>query len=315
MLVSAVAASSAYAVVSAIMARGLTRNRRLPLLDVPSAVGLEYEAITFPSRVDHLPLSGWLIRPHWDAPLSADRWVVIVHGHGSHRADPGVGILPLVRELVKVGYGALVFDSRGCGISPGERSSAGYLEQRDLLGALDHLRRNQVSPVQTAVIGFSVGAVVALLVCSRPGQAAAVVADSPFADLSQMIERGSNGWLTLLRVFHPGMRLIARWLYGIRIRDVSPITALQEADLPVLLIHGDADEAVPVSQFRLLARVLENEKSEIWQVPNTGHLQAYRQHPDIYAQRVLRFLARTVREPPRAHPASAFAESERRNRA
>lgn len=308
-LVSVAAASSAYAVISALMARGLTRNQRIPVLDVPSAVGLEYESITFPSRVDHLPLSGWVMRPHWDAPMAADRWVVVVHGHGSHRADPGVGILPLVRGLVKSGYSALVFDLRGCGISPGENASAGHFEQRDLLGALDYLRRNGVSSMQTAVIGFSVGAVIALLVCSRPGHAEAVIADSPFADLSQMIERGTTGWLTPLRIFHPGMRFMARCLYGIDIRAVSPITALRDSDLPVFLIHGDADEMVPVTQFRLLARLLENEKSESWQVPKAGHLQAFRQQPEVYTRRVIQFLERTLAEPEQVRPASSLAKS------
>ena len=293
-LLGAGAAAGAYVAVSALMARGLTLARRIPVLDTPDAVGLEYEDVIFPSRGDGVELAGWLIGPQGGADDRTTRWIVIVHGHGTNRADPAFGSLPLARDLHRAGFGVLMFDLRACGQSSGSRASAGYHEQRDLYGALDFLGRRGVAPERTGVLGFSIGGAIAILVCARSGRAASVVADSSFADLGLMIERGASDRLRLLSIFGPGMRFMARLLYGIDIGSVSPMRALEMSGLPVLLIHGERDELVPLVNFRLLSRAIESGPGETWLVPDAGHTDAYRERPEEYTRRVVDFFERTL---------------------
>ena len=280
------------------MARGLTVSRRIPVLDTPDAVGLEYEDVTFPSRGDAIELAGWVIRPPAGDRAGAEdgdgRWIVIVHGHGTNRADPGFGSLPLARDLHRAGFAVLMFDLRACGQSSGNRASAGYYEQRDLHGALDFLGRVGVTPERTGILGFSIGGAIALLVCAQSGRAASVVADSAFADLGLMIERGASDRLRLLGIFAPGMRFMARFLYGIDIGNVSPMRALETSGLPVLLIHGERDELVPMVNFRLLSRAIESGPGETWLVPGAGHTDSYRERPEEYTRRVVDFFNRTL---------------------
>ncbi len=126
------ATAGVYVAISALMARGLTRAERRPLLDSPASLGLDYTEIAFRSAIDRLALSGWLVRPGRTVPDTAIPWVVIVHGHGAHRADPETGALALTRDLVRAGYGVFLFELRGCGISPAKPVSAGYHAHRDL---------------------------------------------------------------------------------------------------------------------------------------------------------------------------------------
>ncbi len=97
-----------------------------------------------------------------------------------------------------------------------------------------------------------------------------------------------------LRVFEPGMRLMARLLYGIDIRSVSPMRALANTDLPVLLIHGELDEMVPMVHFRLLSRSVESGAGETWLVDGAGHAEAYRRNPEEYSSRVIEFLSKNL---------------------
>lgn len=292
--VSLGAAAGSYVAISALMARGLTRAERRPLLDSPASVGLEYTDITFRSAGDRLTLSGWLVRPGRTVPDTAIPWVVMVHGNGAHRADPETGALALMRDLARAGYGVFLFDLRGCGISPAQPASAGYHEQRDLLGALHYLEALGVQQKNIAVLGFSLGAAVALLVCAGGNGAAAVIADSPFADLELRVRQGMVGNFMPLKVFEPGMRLMARLLYGIDIRSVSPMRALANTDLPVLLIHGELDEMVPMVHFRLLSRSVESGAGETWLVDGAGHAEAYRRNPEEYSSRVIEFLSKNL---------------------
>lgn len=276
--------SGPYAVASALMARGLLRTRRLPLHDTPDAVGLDWQDAEFPSRGDGVRLSGWLIRP-----ASGNSWIVIVHGFGAHRADPATGQLGLARDLWCAGFGVLLFDLRGCGRSAGRTGSVGYFERYDLLGALDYLN-SVAGPDRTiGVVGFSLGGVVALTACAS-GEAgvAAVVADSAFSSLRAVMSRGGAG--RLLAVFHPGMRYVARHVYGVDVDGIDARAAMRMARVPVLIVHGGADHLVPVSHARVIAGARSTGGTDPWVLTGAGHAQAYRTARAAYVARVAAFM-------------------------
>lgn len=302
-LYAAGAAAGLYAGVSALMARGLTRSTRIQPEETPATVGLAYESVSFPSRTlssnSELMLSGWLCPPPGCTDMNdalGQRWVVLVHGFGSNSADPAAGLLGLARDLHDRNFGVLLFDFRSSGDSDGSRNSAGYYERFDLLGALDYLSERGVDRERIGVLGHSMGGAVALMACSTPGTASAVVSDSAFADLWLMIRRAQGGFIRPLMVANPGMGAMARLLYGVDISEVSPARSLAMSETPVLIIHGEEDSVVPVSHARLLAKASGSEFREagetsgaIWIVPEAGHLGAYRNAPEEYAGRVAEF--------------------------
>ena len=300
-------AAGAYLGISALMARGLTRSKRVPAGDGPSSLGLAYETVTFQSRDGRAELSGWLIPP----PGSPDmriamerRWIVMVHGHGSNRADASSGMLSLARDLHTRGFGILLFDLRASGESTGARGSAGFYERFDLLGALDYLVERGARRDRIGALGHSLGGVVALMVCADPGSAGAVVADSAFADLWMMIHRSQEGPAMALSLLNPGMGLMARLIYGININEISPVESVSISDTPTLLIHGEDDMMVPLEQARMLARALAISKpgeatdgdESLWIVPDAGHLKAYRNRSQEYVERVSRFFEENLED-------------------
>ena len=298
-MIAAGVLAGAYSGLSALMARGLTRSTRIRPDDTPATVGLAYEAVKFPSRGDELMLSGWLCPPPGCTDMLdalAQRWVVLAHGYGSHAADPRTGILGIARDLHDRNFGVFLFDFRASGNSEGDTNSAGYFERSDLLGAIDYLAARRVERERIGVLGLSMGGAVALLACSTPGTAAAVVADSAFADLWLMIKRAQGGLMKPLIAANPGMGLVARLFYGIDIDEMSPARALQHSETPVLIIHGEQDALVPVAHAQLLARATGSEfrkmgdaSGKTWIVPGAGHLEAYRNNPREYADRVADF--------------------------
>lgn len=291
--------AGAYAAVSALMAWGLMRSTRLRPDETPASLGLPYEPVRFPSRDVSVSLSGWLVPPPGCTDMNdalAQRWVVLVHGFGSNRADPAGGLLGLARDLRSHNFGLFMFDMRSCGASEGNTNSAGFYERFDLLGAFDYLADRGVDRRRIGVLGHSMGGAVALMACSSPGTAAAVVADSAFADLWLMIRRAERGTGKVLMPLNPGMSLMARLIYGVNIAEVSPARNVAFSETPVFIIHGEEDHIVPPEHARLLAksagsnfREVEGASGNIWIVPETGHLEAYRMWPDEYVGRVTQF--------------------------
>ena len=301
-LYAAAAAAGAYTSISTLMAWGLMRSMRVHPEDTPASVGLPYESVEFPSRYGQVTLRGWLIPPPGCTDMQdamGQRWIVLVHGFGANRADPTTGLLGLARDLRDRDFGLLLFDMRSSGDSTGERNSAGFYERFDLLGALDYLTERGADRRRTGVLGHSMGGAVALMACSAPGAAAAVVADSSFADLWLMIRQAQKGAGRALILANPGMSAIARLVYGVEIGEVSPAKSLAMSESPVLIIHGAEDRIVPLAHAKLLAKAAgldigepEQPTDNLWIVPGAGHLEAYRTARDEYVTRVTAFFDR-----------------------
>ncbi len=143
---------------------------RFPLIrQEPEKLGLPpFEEIEFHSR-DGIELSGWYI------PSENRAAVVLVHALGSTR----VQMRHYAHALVDAGYGILLFDLRGHARSGG-LSAHGWLEQDDLLGAVDFLAaRAEIDKHRIGVIGFALGAQIAIRAAAVSEAIAAVWVDGP----------------------------------------------------------------------------------------------------------------------------------------
>src|SRR5947199_6163819 len=80
-----------YAGISTFVATRLAYAPPEPVTTTPAALGLDFRAVTFPSRGDGVPLRGWFIPGLLpDGRMTAQRAIIVVHGARSTCADPGV---------------------------------------------------------------------------------------------------------------------------------------------------------------------------------------------------------------------------------
>ena len=274
-----------YGYVSYSMASGVTKVDRSPLEENPTEYGLPYENVAFSPRGDEwddIVLTGWLIEKDED-----ELTVILVHGLNSNRA--GDNALELARRLFDRGFNVLLFDIRGHGESSGDRLSAGYFEKWDVLGAYDFLVQRGAPPGKVGLLGWSLGGATVLLAAAEEPAIKAVVADSSFADVHDLIAQETARatvfpqWV--VPVFVPGMKIISRVLYGIDVGAVVPEKAAGALGYPILVIHGEADERVPAEQsVRIHASAPVG--SELWLSPGSEHADAVIDAPDEYVKRV-----------------------------
>ncbi len=271
----------------------LTHPTRRPITKTPAAYGLAYGPVRFPSRVDHLRLSGWLL----PASGRARGLVIEAHGYHSNRSwDPPA--LPVAAALHHAGYAVLMFDFRDEGRSPGHQVSVGLYEQRDLLGAVDYARR--LGYRRIGVIGYSMGAATALEVAATDSAVQAVVADSPFANLARFLHRHLTHWSGLPAwPFTPEILWELRLCCHLNARRVDPVRDLRHiGQRPILLIAGTADHTVPDTDSETLYRELHRDhdrNARLWLVAGAHHVGAYSAEPKRYLERVTAFFDRYLR--------------------
>jgi fermentation-respiration switch protein FrsA (DUF1100 family) len=294
-----------YVGISSYIAEQLVYETPKPIVRTPASLGLRFASVTFPSRDDHINLQGWFIPGVLpDGRLTVDRVIVAVHGTRQNRESPGDHLLELTAALARHGLGVLSFDMRGMGESPPAPLSMGALEQRDVLGAVDFLRRGTPPmpelgrPRIIGGLGISMGAATVLLAASQEPAIAAVVSDSAYAEVVPILEREitKRSVAPLGRVpgvFAPSALVMARLLYGVDFFAARPVaTVARIAPRPLFLIHGTADDYVPISNFlELNAAATSGQDAHVttWIVPNARHAQAFKKTGAEYVTRVVAF--------------------------
>lgn len=247
-----------------------------------------YERVLFASA-DGLQLSGWFFPSGKPGP-----GIVLCHGFQTGRREA----LPVALGLRERGYNTLVFDFRAHGESEGRWTSCGFLETRDLEGAVRYLQgRPEVVGHRVGVVGFSMGAAVSILTAARMPEIAAVVADSPFATLRGVL---ASGFRVIFRLPAFPLANVSLWfaekLVGVCADEIRPVDYVAlVSPRPLLIIHGEADQLIPVANAHAVYATAAEPK-EIWTVPGADHVEARLQDPEGYLDRVESFLSRALRD-------------------
>lgn len=218
----------------------------------PGELGFPYEEV-FLTTEDGETLNGWFV----PALSSQDNTPVITllwfHGNGGNLGHRAGDVVRLARQL-KVNV--FIFDYRGYGKSTGNPT-----EQRvyiDARAALSYLKgRDDVSEHGIVFLGRSLGTAVAVeLAASLPqdAQPAGIILVSPLTS-TRDVARVSNR-------FNP-----LRFLVPDRFNSLSRIPRIKG---PLLVIHGDEDEIIPLEQAeRLYAAASHPKAFYLWR--GAGH--------------------------------------------
>ncbi|HKP51231.1 MAG TPA: alpha/beta fold hydrolase [Chloroflexia bacterium] len=275
---------AAYLAVSGYIASRIVHPVRKPLTTNPSLYGLKYEAVEFKSAGDDIPLKGWRM----ELPDGQAKHTILIL-HGSNSTKDNFISMEVARALVQNGYDVFSFDFRGHGESGGELTSLGSWETRDVAGALAYLKAQSVTEV--GVIGYSMGAVTALLAAPDHPEMRAIVSDSAFARLMTIVEQEGMRTNPLAPLFNPGVILMSKLMYGLDLLQNEPKRAISQLrDRPLLLIHSTGDNLIPVSEAYELQRAgASNPNLELWVAQGKGHVSALADNKDEYQERVLGF--------------------------
>jgi fermentation-respiration switch protein FrsA (DUF1100 family) len=261
----------------------LTRPARSLAGGTPADYGLPFERVAFASR-DGTVLRGWFVAA--PAPRAT---LVFCHGHAGSKA-PDLQYVPWLRER---GYNVLLFDFRAHGESDGKATSLVYYEREDLLAAIAYLRGRGIP--QVGLMGFSMGAAVALATAPLSDAVRAVIADSGFAELRTIVRNGLQNQHVLDVLVGPLSSLImcaAGHRLGCQLPESDPLRWVERiAPRPLLIVHGGQDRDVPASEAYRLYQAAREPK-ELWIVDAATHRCADRVCPQEYVNRVLAFLDR-----------------------
>ena len=201
--------------------------------------------------------------------------LVLCHGIPARVKGPEDRGYPLLAErFCREGFGVLIFNFRGAGLSEGNFDLTGWA--RDLEGALDVLAtRKEVDPKRIFLLGFSGGAAVSIWVAAHRKEVAALVSCASPAEFRDLTTgRALDDFLAYARdvgiikdpAFPP-----SREDWKKSFQAVKPIDWIGKIPpRPLLLIHGTRDDVVDVSHARRLYQEVKRQ-AELFLVEGGEH--------------------------------------------
>lgn len=234
------------------------------VVGTPGNYGIPYEDVLF-EAADGTRLHGWFV------PGESDVTLLWHHGNGGNIGHRLRDIDLFHREL---GVNIFIFDYRGYGHSEGTPSEEGlYLDAE--AAALSLHAREGVDPARIVYFGRSLGVAVAVNSAARH-RPLGLILESGFPSIAH-IAKVAQPWLPAWAV----SRIIAA--------RYDSVPVLAELETPLLIVHGDADDTVPLSAGRALFDAAREPKAfYVVRGANHGDMSAVGGQP--YLQRLREFI-------------------------
>jgi dipeptidyl aminopeptidase/acylaminoacyl peptidase len=223
---------------------------------------------------DEFMLAGEVYMP--DGPGASYPAVCLCHGIPAVKYNPDEkgGYPELAARFCQAGFIALVFNFRGAGPSQGNIDMLGWTE--DLSAAIDFLFMiPEVNKQKVCLLGSSGGAATCVYVAAQDKRVSAVAtfacpAEFDFMATGHTVNSLIGSFREIGIIKDPDFpKSREKWLDGFN--SVKPLDYIDKiSPRPLLLMHGDQDEVVPVQHARLLFEKAGDPK-ELLIFPGGGH--------------------------------------------
>ncbi|MBO4915270.1 MAG: alpha/beta fold hydrolase, partial [Oscillospiraceae bacterium] len=248
---------------------------------------IPYERVSITS-FDGLRLNGRYYNVRDGAPL-----VLMCHGY---RGTPSRDFSGGADLCMGLGYNVLIIEERAHCSSEGHTISFGINERRDCVDWCRFAAERFRTPI--ILVGISMGAATVLMASALelPENVRGIIADCPFTSPKAIIRKVGAVQGFPLGLTMPLAELGARVFGGFSLSTPADAAeAVKRAKVPVLLIHGEADNFVPCVMSREIAAA-NPALVELHTFPDAWHGASYLTDTPRYTRLVKDFCRRVLDE-------------------
>ena len=231
----------------------------------PAKFGANYEDVLIPvknsdGRIENI--AGWWLpnikqetksAPNGDlkGDLNDRKVILYLHGKGKNISANAKH----ANRLMRMGFSVLVIDYRGYGKSDGSYPTESTV-YTDAQTAWDYLIEKGFKPSQIMLYGHSLGGAIAIDLAVKHPDAMGMIVDASFTSMSEMASLDPK-----YRIFPIDFLIHQRF---------DSIAKVRSLVVPVLYIHGTADDFIPSVMSQRLYEATPAKKQVVL-IPNGGH--------------------------------------------
>ena len=250
--------------------------------DPLSAHGLKYEDVVIPASLGNIGA--------WHVDADSDVWAVLVHGRTSSRETS----LKILDDLAELEIHSLTIDYRNDANAPASESGYydfGTTEWEDVEAAVQYALGNGGDKI--LLFGYSMGGGIVTNYQLRSvlaGHTIGMFLDAPMLNFGRTIDKGAEerGVPAPITVF---AKLFTNMRFGINWSELDFLSQAKELTVPILLIHSDTDDTVPIETSVEFAAALPS-LVEFHIFSDVPHAASWNAYSDEYETLLIRFIER-----------------------
>ena len=217
-------------------------------------------------------------------PAAGNRYILISHGYTDNR----FGAMKYAKMYLDQGFHVIVYDLRGHGENVPTVCTYSVRERQDLLAMIQDSRKRYPDMTQLGIHGESLGAATSVAVLENQPPVDFVVADCGFSEIIPVLKIGLKG-MHLPGFLVEVASFCAKIHYGVSFHEMRPIDSLKENRVPILFIHGAADDFILPEHSERMKNATKG-IAELCLIAGAGHAQSILTDPETYRKTVAAFL-------------------------
>lgn len=246
------------------------------------------------SEFNHLPKKdvyiaspfGYSLKAVIIEPWETNRYIIFCHGV----TETKMSSVKYMNLFIERGFNALIYDQRRHGDSGGRSTSYGYYEKFDLKAVVDWLRNEKGQNLSFGIHGESMGASTMLQYAGMLEDSADFyIADCPYSDFSEQLAYRVKEEVKLPpQLILPIAKLFLKLRDRYSLKDVSPISVIENIKKPVLFIHSQKDDYILPSMTKELYERKQGPK-QLYLAENGMHARSLMENRKKYAEAIDQF--------------------------
>ena len=240
-------------------------NKSITMIDRLRARPYEHVHIR---SYDGLSLSGRYYHLKDDAPLA-----ILCHGY---RGTPSRDFCGGADICFNMKLNVLLIEERAHCLSEGHVITFGVKERYDVLSWINYAVDRFGSNTKILLAGISMGGATVLMTSGLrlPQNVRGVLADCPFTSPAEMIMEFGRTRKLPMKIAYPMAGIAAKLFGDFSLKDADAVEAVKNTEVPILIIHGEADGLVPCEMSRRIAEA-NPEKISRYTFPGAAHGTSY----------------------------------------
>ncbi len=189
------------------------------------------------------------------------------------------------------GINLLTVDQRAHGNSGGNTLTFGIKERYDCLEWAKYASERFGNDTKIILAGVSMGAATVLMASDLdlPENVVGIIADCPYSSPEEIIKKVCKDKKLPVEIFYPAVKTGAKLFGKFDLEEDGAKKSVQNAKVPVLLIHGLADGFVPHEMSESIFGACSADRT-LLEVPEADHARSYLVNKELYEKTVLEFI-------------------------
>lgn len=189
-----------------------------------------------------------------------------------------------VERAFALGRSVMLIDQRASGESDGHVISFGINEHKDCLKWVEYVVERFGKDVKIILTGISMGAATVVMASGKqlPDNVVCVLADCGYDSAKAIIMKVISEMELPAKLLYPFVKLGARVYGGFDLEETSPVEAVKNCKVPLIMFHGDTDAFVPYEMSEKVYAACPHKNKRLVKIAGAGHGLAFPVDKELY---------------------------------